>query len=334
MRMRKAITLAGWATVLAVACGGGTPAGDPPPRVPPPALQTVAAPPAAQVARADTVEPDYADDFSRYRNDEEFRRAYSGKGRRVWNFGGVDWAAIEVVDDPVFGKALRTTQQRQAPFFDLAKAPQGKPGAVQRTEIRFNKGPLSGVWVRFYVRFAVPPGHPYGWRTKAPSDPSPHGGAYKIFFLHWDRPYRERGAITYSNSTRLDAQFYVTGLKKVRETRLPGSGTAQGLSEGGGAEWRSGEWLEMTYYYQRRGGNVARAGAWVRRYSSDGRVSPGPYRWWLSESEFAGPPPFAASMELGGNKNHGNEFDQYVIWGPWRVVDAERNPNPFGVPMR
>lgn len=277
--------------------------------------------------------PEYADDFSAYADDGALRAAYTSGGRRIWNFGGIDWSKVNLVADPVFGKALRTTQQQQTPFFDLVNAPNGLPGAVQRTEVTFTKGALSGVWVRFYVRFDAPAGHPYGWRTKSPNDPSPFGGAYKVFFLHWSAPYSERGAIVFSNTSRLDAQFYVTGLAKVTEGALPGSGSSQGLTKGDGTEWRDGQWYEMIYHYKRLGNNIAQAGAWVRRYTANGQVNPGPYRWWMGQAQFVGQPPTASAMELGGNKNHGNEFDQYVIWGPWQVVDADKFANPFGVPM-
>jgi len=276
---------------------------------------------------------EYADDYSAYADDAALQTAYSSNGRRIWNFGGIDWSKVNLVPDPVFGKALRTTHQKQTPFFDLVNAPSGLPGAVQRVEVKFTKGPMAAVWVRFFVRFDAPAGHPYGWRTKSPNDPSPFGGSYKVFFLHWSSPYSERGSLVYTNTFRLDAEFYVAGLAKLSEGPLPGSGGAHDLTNSSrGAEWTDGQWYEMIYLYKRVGGNTARAGAWVRRYTQNGRVSPAPFRWWMGEASFVSAPPTASSFELGGNKNHGNEFDQYVIWGPWEVVDADKFPNPWGVP--
>jgi len=273
----------------------------------------------------------YSDDFANYANDTDFKTAYSNNNNHeLWGFSPVPWNKTGLIPDNVFGKALKTVHEQQTPYYDLAKYPSGMPGSTTRLRVVFMQGNMSHVWVRFYVKYAVPPGNTIGWTTKSPNDPSPYGGSYKVFFLHWPAPYYERGSMVYTNTRRLDAEFYVKTLTKTGETPLPGSGTSHGMSSG--TEFANGEWYEMIYLYQRIGTNSSRAGAWVRQYTVGGVKNPQAYKWWASDNFYSGPVPLAESMELGGNKNHGNQFDQWVIWGPWEVVDGTKFYNPWGVP--
>ncbi|MCC7133750.1 MAG: hypothetical protein IT352_13910 [Gemmatimonadales bacterium] len=275
----------------------------------------------------------YSDDFSGYATDAAVQSAYSNNNNHeLWGFSPVPWSKTGLVSDNVFGKALKTVHEQQTPYYDLAKYPAGMPGATTRMRVYFSQGKMSHLWVRFYVRFGAPASNPSGWRTKSANDPSPYGGAYKVFFLHWEAPYYERGALAYSNTQRLDAQFYVNQVSKISETGLPGSGASHSLTNNDGSEFTTGEWYEMIFLYQKTGTTTARSGAWIRKYTVNGQKNPQPYKWWASDNVMAGATPLAEYMELGGNKNHGNEFDQWVIWGPWEVVDGTKHYNPWGVP--
>ncbi len=297
------------------------------------AMVVTAAPPlAGQTAtRADTVA---AEDWRAYRSTADLRSAYASRGRRLWNFGGVDSSSVELVPDPVFGKALQVTFPRMTPFYDLSRHPSGKPGRVVRLRVRLPE-PLDAVWVRGRYRFEYDPAkQPTGWLTKSPNDPSPYGGSYKLFFLHWEAPYSERGALVYSNTSRLDYQYYVTGLR--RTGRRIGGASGQGLNQRGAPEFRDREWYEFVYLHRKTGPSTSESGAWVRRLTTGGGAvqQPGPWSWTLQSVSFSGEIPRVASVEFGGNKNHGNEFDQWILWGPWEILDASRHQNPFGVPSR
>jgi hypothetical protein len=174
---------------------------------------------------------------------------------------------------------------------------------------------------------------PYGWITKSPNDPSPYGGAYKLFFMHWESPYYERGSLVYNNFTKLDFQFYINTLTQTSETVLAGQGGQ--MNEPGAPEFTNHEWYEFVYMYKKTGANSAESGAWVRRLTTGaGTVqAPSPWRWVRRAHTFNAPIPRAVSVEFGGNKNHGNEFDQWILWGPYEIVDGTSFANPFGVPM-
>jgi hypothetical protein len=87
--------------------------------------------------------------------------------------------------------------------------------------------------------------------------------------------------------------------------------------------------------YKKTGANSAESGAWVRRLTTGAGTAqaPSPWRWVRRAHTFNAPIPRAVSVEFGGNKNHGNEFDQWILWGPYEIVDGTSFANPFGVPM-
>lgn len=286
-------------------------------------------------AQASTTTPAIvSDDWRGYGSAAEVRAAYSNRDRRFWNFGGVDSSSIDLVPDPVFGRVVKLTFPRMVPFYDLTRARSGMPGRVVRMRIRLPQA-MDAVWVRGRYKFEYDPTRqPNGWLTKSPNDPSPFGGSYKLFFLHWEAPYSERGALTYSNSARLDYQYYVTGLQKT--SRRVGGASPHGLNQRGAPEFRDREWYEFVFLHRKTGPTTSESGAWVRRLTSGGGTSeqPGPWSWSVQDVTFSGEVPRVASVEFGGNKNHGNEFDQWILWGPWAILDASRDVNPFGVPFR
>ncbi len=273
------------------------------------------------------------DEWSHYATDADLKTAYTGTGnpRKIW--GSVDWTKVSLVPDPVFGKALRLTFQQQTPFFDLTTNPSGKPGAVMRMLIAFPQT-MDAIWVRGRYKFDYDPAvQPYGWIAKSPNDPSPYGGAYKLFFMHWESPYYERGSLVFNNGARLDFQYYVNSLTMTSETVLGGRGGQ--LNEAGAPEFTNREWYEFVYLHRKTGPTTSESGAWVRQLTTGAGTLqlPGPWRWVRRSHAFDAPIPSAVSVEFGGNKNHGNEFDEWIIWGPYEIVDASRYANPFGVPM-
>jgi hypothetical protein len=273
-----------------------------------------------------------SDNWSAYSTDADLRGAYSGRKGTIWNFGGVDWSKISLVPDPVFGKVLRLGFPQQSPFYDLASFPRGKPGSVMRLRVKL-PAPMEALWVRGRFKFEYDASkQPYGWATKSPNDPSPLGGSYKLFFLHWEAPYSERGSLVYTNSKRLDFEYYITKLTKTG--RRIGGGKAHGLNESTAPEFSNREWYEFVFLHRQTGPTTTQAGSWVRRLTTRGGSveHPGPWMWTLQEYRFSGNVPRASYLEFGGNKNHGNEFDQWVLWGPWEVVDARAHANPFSVP--
>jgi len=275
------------------------------------------------------------EDWTRFADDAAMRAAYAGgRGRAIWSPGRMDWSQVSLVSDRIWGRALRVTFPKQDPFYDLAKHAKGKPGATLRIIVKFPT-PAEAVWVRGRFRFEYDAARqPYGWVTKSPNDRSPLGGSYKLFFLHWMSPYSERGSLVYTNTRRLDYEYYATGQRRtVRE--LGGSpGTSGGMNELSAPEFKDREWYEFVFLHHKTGATTSRAGSWVRRLTSGGgtTLAPGRWNWVLKDYTWSVAAPLAKSVEFGGNKNHGNEFDQWIVWGPWQVIDALRYPNPFGVP--
>jgi hypothetical protein len=272
------------------------------------------------------------DQWSLYNADADVKNVYSVSGGRKKIWGQIDWTKVNLLADPIFGKALRVTLLQQNPFYDLALYPDGRPGATARMQVIF-PAPMNAMWVRGRVKFDYDPiKQPNGWLTKSPNDPSPWGGSYKLFFMHWTSPYYERGSFVYTNTRRLDFEYYVNTLTK-SETVIAGAGGQ--MNEVGAPEFSDREWYEFVYMHKKTGPNTTEAGAWFRRLTTGkGTISsPGAWRWVIRGYTFSGAVPAAVSIEFGGNKNHGNEFDQWVIWGPYEVVDAYLHSNPFGVPM-
>lgn len=268
-----------------------------------------------------------SDDWSRYNTDSELLKAYDGQAGSKGS-GPQLVGKMVLVPDAMFGKAMKARFTKQAPFYDLAIWKDGRPGDVVRVSIPLPTAP-KGIWVRFRFRFvwdAV--NQPYGWVTKSPNDPSPFGGSYKVFFMHWSPPFSERGSLVYTNTRRLDFEYYITGLTKTE--RLLGSSLVDsGMNRSGAPEFTNGGWMEAVYLTRTIAPTVTEAGMWVRQLTPVLQ----PWEWVLRETTFSQPVPTVRNLEFGGNKNHGNEFDQWIVWGPWQVYDATQAVNPFGVPL-
>jgi hypothetical protein len=245
------------------------------------------------------------DDWRGYRSLDELRAA-----RRFWWFRREDvhrW--VELVPDPLFGRAARVT---------FAASPE--TGFAPRMQARLPE-PLERMWFRWRMRWSP------GWTTVGPG-PAGYANAYKLAFWLWEG-YDGRGGIELTNVDQ-----YVLVVAASREGRwLP---YRKRILAGGGdfgritTEWRDGQWWEFVVHYEKTGPETARQHWWRRRLTADGRVAPGP--WVYAGVEISGAPtPRVRGVELGANKNRSTPAAMYIDWGPWEVVDGSRYPDPWGL---
>ncbi|MCC7132468.1 MAG: hypothetical protein IT352_07485 [Gemmatimonadales bacterium] len=294
----------------------------PPPPVPPPAPVPPPPPPTSGLL--------IGEDWSRFNGDATaLKAAYGSQPRRIWNFGGVNWSLIGLEASPLFGWVAKLPFPQQTPFYDLTNAPQGLPGSVTRVELTL-PAPQAAVWVRFYHRFEA------GFVTKESNDPSPLGGAYKLFFMHWSSGSAERFALAFSNTRRLDFQVYQANNATTPVGTYTGTVKSQGMSPPGAHEFDTGAWYEYVALHDASASPVSTDCAWVRFYAPATATAPqpGPWSWHCDVLRWTTTAPSIRAVEFGGNKNHGNAVTRWRWLGPIEIRPATTGSNPFGVPGR
>jgi hypothetical protein len=94
-----------------------------------------------------------------------------------------------------------------------------------------------------------------------------------------------------------------------------------------------GEWYEMVMHHKTVG-NRGEFTQYLRRYTSGGAVSPGPWRINAHYSVAQTGQVFSgiSHYQMGINRNR--QYDEVMnhYWGPYEVVDGSQYPNPWGLP--
>jgi len=271
----------------------------------------------------------------------------------------------ELVDDPVFGKAVRYNggPQLNITATDMPgrvavhKVALGSSSSVQ-PDPSWWPGPNgrfypTHLWVRQFIRFSP------NWT--AGSTRGGQGAAdYKAMFLrYYNSPARhefkvanvrewvmgggnpgltlvDQGKLSWSSVQSINDQYGVQGYPGVDLYPMVKVTSLSGICYPAGAPCAlegDGEWYEMVMHH-RTVGERGEFSQYLRRYTSGGIVDPGPWRInarysvALPGEVFIG----ISHYQMGVNRNRQYDEVMFHDWGPYEVVDGSQFPNPWGLP--
>jgi hypothetical protein len=216
----------------------------------------------------------------------------------------VEYGNVAIVDDPEghFGQVVRIRQNPDE--LGIFRTPQGTV-VLDR--------PYKHVWYRLHMRMEP------GWRS---NHSDPNAGSYKYMFL--------RGHLRIQGDDGTGQTYGVpTHFGYGPGNRTDGSEGSWNLGSRT-TEWDDGQWQELVLYADLTQ-VPARFGAWRRTVVKDGVYAPGPWKHLVFEFDRAYDGEGVQEVWMGANFNDALDFQQWLYWGPWEVVDGDADPDPFGL---
>jgi hypothetical protein len=270
-------------------------------------------------------------------------------------------AFYDLVGDPVFGKVVRyhggphlnttstTAPGRVATHSVALGTCVGRPNA---SWYQWTNGCWypTHVWVRQFIRFSP------NWTNFSATGGS-GSGDYKTMFLTyiattgrhefkvtnlrewimgWGGPTGNSGPLPWNNVQSMNDQYNTSGFlgvdlfPMVRPSAPDGRCFPSNTPCGPAGD---GEWYEMVMHHKTTGAR-GEFSQYLRRYSQNGVVSPGPWRINAHYVDAAAGGTFTGidRYMMGVNRNRQYDSVMYHDWGPYEVVDGGAYPNPWGVP--
>jgi hypothetical protein len=165
-----------------------------------------------------------------------------------------------------------------------------------------------------------------GWTTRGP-EPAGSNNSYKIAFITWSGA-SQRMDLTWANTDR-----YVFGASYgLTRTEITLPTTTGWYNAAEATEWDGVEWWEFVMNYERISPTEGLNRFWRRQLTSNGVMVNKPFSFsgW-KHTATVGTLPRAAAISLGANKNNCTPNEQFILWGPYEVVDGSINSNPYGL---
>jgi hypothetical protein len=206
------------------------------------------------------------------------------------------------------------------------------------------------VWVRQFIRFSP------NW-TNFSSTGGSGSGDYKTLFLTyiqtsgrhefkvtnlrewimgWGGPTGNSGPLPWNNVQSMNDQYNTSGFPGVDlfpmvKPSAPDGRCYPANTPCGPAG--DGQWYEIVLHHKTTGAR-GEFSQYLRRYSQNGVVSPGPWRINAHYVDAAAGGIFTGldRYKMGINRNRQYDEVMHHDWGPYEVVDGSVYPNPWGLP--